>query len=177
MGPLVGEDWPAGKVLAADTPVDIKYSIDGKEYRPYGQLAGRKEQIRTRTMVPIYVDKTDPTRWTARTQPAPLRGELLGAFMIAPGAVVLLLIAWLKRGQVLRTYQAGEAVLAEVLGVGQTPAAPLSRLIRCAVQHGEAVRVVKTVLPAGMNTTPGDFIWLIVPPGKPELAIAASLFQ
>ena len=177
MSPYVGADWPAGKVLAPDTPVDIKYSIDGKEYRPYGQLAGRKEQIRTRTMVPIYVDKGDPTRWTARMQPSPLSGELLGAFMIAPGALVLLLIAWLKRGQVLRTYREGESVLAEVLGVGQTPSAPLSRLIRCAVQHGEAVRVVKTVLPAGKNTRPGDFIWLIVPTGKPGLAIAASLFE
>jgi len=177
MGPLVREDWPAGKVLAPDTPVDIKYSIEGKEYRPHGLLAGWKKQIHTRTMIPILVDKSDPTRWTARMQPVPLRGELLGAFIIAPGAVVLLLIAWFKRGQVLRTYRQGEAVLAEVLGVGQTPSAPLSRLIRCAIHHGEAVRVVKTILPAGKNTRAGDFIWLIVPPGKPEPAIAASLFE
>ncbi len=177
MSPYAGVDWPAGKVLSPDTPVDIKYTAGGKEHRPYGLLAGRKEQIKTRTMVPIYVDRSDPTRWTARTEPARLSGELLGAFMLAPGAVLLLVVAWWKRRQVLRVYRDGEAVLAEVMGVGQTPSAPFSRLIRCAMDRGQGVTLVKTILPASKRITPGGLIWLIVPPGKSEPAIAAALFE
>ena len=170
-------DWPAGKVLSPDTPVDIKYTVEGKEYRPYGVLAGRREQVRTRTLVPIYVSRADPSRWTARTEPARLWGELLGAFMLAPGAVVLLAVAWLKRRSVLRVYRDGEAVLAEVMGVGQTPSAPFSRLLRCAMDRGQGVTVVKTILPASRHLARGDLVWLIVPPGKSAPAIAAALFE
>ena len=177
MGPFVGENWPAGKVLAPETQVDILYEVGGAKYRPHGSLAGRKAQIKTGEKVPIYVNRSDPTHWTARTTPGWLLGELLGALIIAPAVLILLLVAWLQRGRVVQVYRDGDAVLAEVVGVGQTPSAPFSRLIRCARECGETVQVVKTVLPAKHATKPGDLIWLLVPPGKSEPAVPAALFE
>jgi hypothetical protein len=157
--------------------VDINYEIGGRKYRPHASLAGRTTQIRTGEKVPIYVDRNDPTHWTARTAPGWLLGQLFGAFIIAPGVLILLLVAWLKRAQVVQIYRDGDPILAEIVGVGQTPSAPLSRLIRCAIDHGERVQVIKTVLPSKHNHRPGDLIWLIVPKGKPQPAIPAALFE
>jgi hypothetical protein len=176
-GWYVGEDALPGKVLPPETQVDLAYEIDGKKYRPHAPLAGRKTQIKTGEKVPIYVDRGDPTRWTARTAPAWLLGELIGAIIIAPGALLLLAVAWLRHGQVVQIYRDGDAVLAEIVGVGQTPSAPLSRLIRCALDHGERVQVVKTVLPAKHKPRAGELIWLFVPAGKAEPAVPAALFQ
>jgi hypothetical protein len=177
MGPYVGEDWPANKVLLPDAQVDIVYEVNGRKFRPHSALAGRKEQIKTRTLIPIYVDPKDPEQWTPRQEPPWLAGELLGTFLVGPAAVLLLMIALLKRRHVLKIYRDGEAVPAEVIGVGQTPSAPLSRLVRCAVNCEEGARVIKTIVPASSNLRPGDLIWLIVPPGKPEPAIPAALFE
>ena len=176
-GWYVGEDSPPGKVLQPETQVDLAYEVDGKKYRPHASLAGRTTQIRTGEKVPIYVDRNDPTHWTARTTPGWLLGQLFGALIIAPGVLILLLVAWLKRAQVVQIYRDGDAVLAEVVGVGQTPSAPFSRLIRCAREHGESVHVVKTVLPSKHDLQPGDLLWLITPQGKPEPAIPAALFE
>jgi hypothetical protein len=177
MGPYVGEDWPANKVLGPDAQVDLVYEVNGKKYRPHSALVGRKEQIKTRSLIPIFVNPKDPEQWTPRQSPPWLPGELFATFLLAPAAVLLLVIAWVKRTQVLRIYRDGEAILAEVVGIGQTPSAPLSRLIRCAVDCDDRARLVKTVLPASQKLAPGDLIWLITPPGKPEPAIPAALFE
>ena len=173
-----GQDsLPGKRPPPGTTSVDILYEVGGQSYRPRLSLLEWRGEIQTGVKVPIFVDPGDPSRWTARTRPVPLKGELLGAMLVAPAALVLLVVAWVKRRTVLRVYRDGDAVPAEVLGVGQTPSAPFSRLIRCALQHGEGARMVKTVLPARRNTRPGDVIWLIVPPGRPGPAIAAAVFE
>lgn len=180
MGWEPGVDVLKGKVIKElDTPIDIKYTYNGQTYRPHGVLAGRTEQIVTRTIIPIYVDPKDPIRWTARTQPAPLTQEMLPAIILTPFVVVLAALTLWKRAQVLRTYQTGESALAEVVGVAQSAMAPLSRMLRCALHaDGEGgARVVRLVLPARLAPPVGDLLWVIYPPRRPDRAIPAALFE
>lgn len=168
---------PKGKVVQADTPVDILYTVNGTSYRPYGQLAGRTKQITTGEIIPIFIDPADPTRFTARTEPATLSHELVGVMMLAPGVLLLLAVALWQWWRVISIYRGGEAVLAEVLSVGHSASGPASRLVRCAVHQGDNDRIIKTVLPARQTPNPGELLWLIAPPGRPHLGVPAILFQ
>ena len=173
----IGGTAPKGKVVSADMPVDLEYTFNGQTYRVHGQLAGRKEQITTRTMIPIYIDPANPTHWTARMQPGSLAQELLSAMLLAPIVVVLFAAALLQRFHVLRIYKEGEAVLAEVVEIRHSAAAPLSRLLRCALHGGREARVVKVILPAGKTPPIGQLLWLIAPANRPEQALPAALFE
>jgi hypothetical protein len=173
-----GGEAPKGKVLAPDSSVELSYTYQGKEHRVFGGLAGRKEQIITRTNVPIFIDPAEPERWTGRTEPGSLAHEMLAAMLLAPGVIVLFALALWQRRRVLRTWHQGQTVLAEVVKVGHSAAAPASRLLSCALHNdrGDA-RVVKTLLPASKAPTVGDSLWLIFPPGRPQDAIPAALFE
>jgi len=173
----IGGIAPKGKVVPADTGVDLEYIFNGQTYRVHGQLAGHKDQIVTRTMVPIYIDSANPGHWTARMQPSSLAQELLSAMLLVPFVVVLFVAAVWQRFRVLRIYRDGEAVPAEVVGIGHSAAAPLSRLVRCAVHGGREARVVKVLLPAGKTPDIGQMLWLIAPPNRPEQALPAALFE
>ena len=174
-----GEEAPKFKhfALSANTAVDLDFTYKGKSYRFRGKLAGRTEQIYTHTMVPLFVDPEDPTHWTGRTVPGSLVHELLGAAMLAPFVVVLFVMAVWRRRRVLRIYRDGEEVLAEVVSVGHSAAAPFSRLICCAAQGGSDARMIKILLPTGKAPTVGEALWLIAPPSRPEQAIPAALFE
>src|SRR3954462_10351620 len=54
-GGSLGSDSPKGKVLAPDEPIYLRYSYKGQPYQTFGVLRGRKEQVVTRSTVPIYV--------------------------------------------------------------------------------------------------------------------------
>jgi hypothetical protein len=168
---------PRGKIVQADVPVDILYTVNGKTYRPFGVLAGRTKQIMTGEIIPIFVDPADPSRFTARTEPATLLHELLGALMLVPGVLVLFAVALWQWWRVVAIYRGGEPVLAEVLSVGHTASGPASRVVRCVVHQGDDDRIIKTVLPARQTPNPGEFLWLIAPPGRAHLGVPAILFQ
>lgn len=178
MGWELGGEAPKNKLLAPDASVSLAYKYQGKDYRVFGGLAGRKEQILTRQPVPIFIDPTNPERWTGRTEPGNLGHEMLGAMLLAPGVVILFALAVWRRKRVLRTYREGETVLAEVVKVGHSAGAPASRLLSCAVHTDDGdARVVKTLLPARKAPTVGEGLWLIFPPGRPQDAIPAALFE
>jgi hypothetical protein len=168
---------PKDKVVPADHPVDILYTVNGKEYRPFGVLAGRKTQMKTGEMITIFVDPSDPARHTARTEPSGLAGQLLGVFLFAPAALLLFAVALWRRRRVLATYRDGEAFLADVVAVGNTPSGPGSRVVSCAPHDGDDARVIKTILPARLAPQPGELLWLVAPPGRPQQAVPAALFQ
>ena len=168
---------PKGKVVQADVPVGILYTVNGKSYRPFGTLAGRTKQITTGEIIPIYVDPADPTRFTARTEPTSLVHELLAAILLVPGVLLLLAVALWRWYRVITIYRGGEAVLAAVVSVGHSASGPGSRLLRCAVHQGDNDRIIKTVLPARQTPNPGELLWLIAPPGRPHLGVPAILFQ
>jgi hypothetical protein len=177
MGWAPGMDAPKLKVVNAQDPVDIQYSYKGHTYRDFGVLGGRTQQIVTRTMIPIFIDPANPGRWTARTQPATLIHEMLSAMILVPFAVVLFALALNRRRQVLAIYRNGEGVLAEVVGVNHSAAAPFSRFLRCAVHVGQQVRVIKILLPADKAPDVGQPLWLIAPPNRADRAIPAALFD
>ena len=177
MGWGPGMDAPRNKIVAATDAVEIQYSWKGQTYRPYGVLDGRTEQIVTRTLVPIFIDPKHPWRWTARTQRASLIHEMLSAMILMPFAVVLFALALLRRRQVLAIYRTGEAMLAEVVGVSHSAAAPLSRFLRCAVHTEPQARVVKVLLPTHKAPDVGQPLWLIAPANRIEQAIPAALFE
>jgi hypothetical protein len=170
-------DAPPGQIYSPDVAVDLKYTWNGQSYRVHGVLGGRTEQIVSRKKIPIVIDPADPARWTARTQPGSLTQEMLSAMMLVPFAVVLFAMALWRRWQVLSIYRDGEGVLAEVVGVSHSAAAPLSRLLRCAVHVGDDARVIKILLPARIAPSVGQGVWLIAPPGRAEAAIPAGLFE
>jgi hypothetical protein len=177
MGWDIGADNPKNKVVPPDTAVDVQYTYKGVTYRPHGVLAGRKESIFTGHAVPLFIDPADPTHWTARTTPGALSDELLSAGIIAPFIPIFFAAAFLRRRSVLRIYRQGEAVSAEILAVGHSAAAPFSRLLRCAIQAGNDVRVIKVLLPTRKSPTVGESLWLIAPPDNAEHAIPAALFD
>jgi len=128
-------------------------------------------------MVPIIVDRADPTRWTARLEPSSLPQQLLPALLLLPFVVVPFFVALLNRARVLRTYRDGEALLATIVGVGHSAAAPGSRLVRCALHTAGENRVIKTLLPTRKTPPVGQSLWLIAPPARPQQAIPAALFE
>jgi hypothetical protein len=177
MGANPEADAPPNQVYSPDVAVDLKYTWNGQTYRHHGVLGGRKEQILSRTQIPIFIDPANPSRWTARTQPGSLTQEMLSAMLLVPFAVVLFAMALWRRWLVLSIYRDGEGVLAEVIGVSHSAAAPLSRLLRCAVHVGNDARVIKILLPARIAPGVGGLVWLIAPPGRAEQAIPAGLFE
>jgi hypothetical protein len=177
MGWEVGGDAPKNKIVPPDAGIDLLYSYKGQTYRPHGYLAGRKEQIKTRTTVPLFIDPANPSRWTGRTEPASLMQELLSAMILVPFVFLFFALALVTRRQVLRIYREGEPVLAEVVSIGHSAAAPLSRMVRCAVHLGDEARIIKTVLPAQKTPAVGETLWLLAPPGRPEQGLPAALFD
>lgn len=177
MGWGPGMDAPRNKIVSPTDPVEIQYNWKGQTFRPFGVLDGRTEQIRTRTFVPIFIDPARPWRWTARIEPGSLIREMLSAMILVPFAIVLFALALLRRRQVLAIYRSGDVVLAEVVGVSHSAAAPLSRFLRCAVHDGAQGRVVKILLPTQKSPDVGEPLWLIAPPNRIEQAIPAALFE
>jgi hypothetical protein len=173
----IAGEAPKGKVVQADAGVQLRYAYNRQTYQVFGALAGRKEPIVTRTMVPIYVDRDDPTRWTARLTPASLWQELLPAMLLLPFAIIPCIVAVVTRQTVLRIYRSGEPVLAEVVGIGHSAAAPWSRLVRCAAHVGADARVIKVLLPTRKTPAVGQPLWLLAPPSRPEQAVPAALFE
>ena len=165
------------RLVQPDAEVDLRYTHRGQTYRTHGALAGRKEPILTRTKIPVIIDPADPTRWTALLEPPPLPHQLLPAMILIPFVVVPLVVAFLNRGRVLRIYRDGEALPARVVRVGKSAAAPGSRLIRCALHAPGDARLIKTVLPARKTPAPGEPLWLIAPPNRPQQALPAALFE
>jgi hypothetical protein len=177
MGWGPGMDAPRNKIVSPTDAVEIQYTYKGQTYRPFGVLGGRTEDILTRTLVPIFIDPAHPWRWTARTQPASLIHEMLSAMILLPFAIVLFALALIRRRQVLAIYRSGDAMLAQVVGVSHSAAAPLSRFLRCAVDSNPQARVVKVLLPTHKAPDVGQPLWLIAPPNRIEQAIPAALFE
>jgi hypothetical protein len=177
MGANPDADAPKGQVYSADTAIDLKYTWNGQSYREHGVMGGRTAQLFSRTMVPIIIDPADPSRWTGRVKSGSLIHEMLAAMMLVPFVIVLFALTLWRRATVLKIYQQGEAVIAEVVGVGHSAAAPMSRLLRCAVRMGDDMRVIKILLPTSRAPEIGETLWLIAPAGRADQAIPAALFE
>lgn len=167
-----------GKKQPPDSRVKLKATVNGRERRYDGFLAGRKQHIVVGEKVPIRVDPENPGVWTARTEPAPLAKQLVGAWVPAPVIVIALLASLLARRGVLSTWQTGPSAAAVVVGTSHSALAPLSRVVRCALSDGSDKRLFTVFVPNRVaRLQPGDALWLVLAPNRPDRALAAMLYE
>jgi hypothetical protein len=102
---------------------------------------------------------------------------MLSAMLLLPFVIVLFALAIWRRSQVLNLYRQGDAMLAEVVSEGHSAAAPLSRLLKCAVHNGQDARLITILLPTRIAPGVGKPLWLIATPHRPDKAVPAALFE
>jgi hypothetical protein len=175
-----------GRNMAPDSVCTIQFDWQGRSYKVTDQLRENIERglpIVTGKQIDLHVDPDDPDRhWTARTSTPPLGGrQLIGAAIGAPIVLVLALVAVMKRRRVLDVWTDGTAEPAHVLGTGQSPVAPRSRSLRCTSVDARDKRVFTVFVPAGgagsAAIAPGDVLWVVRMPDKPEPALATAWFD
>ena len=127
--------------------------------------------------IPIRVDPADPTVWTDQTESAPLVRSLFVGLAVFPLVPVLLAVAVVRRAAVARTVRLGRAAVAVVADRRQTPIAPLSYAVRCALPDGADRRLRTVYVPhVGRSLAKGDEIWLLLPIGRGR-PVAAAWFE
>ncbi len=177
----ISNETVRGKRFAPDPSlsVDLTVMLPGREpYRLLNRtLPDNRNVIETQTMIPIHVDPAKPERFSTGTSPS-LAADLLVSAILAPTALLLLAYAWIVRRQYLRIWRLGEAALAGVLEVGQSPLAPFSQTLYCARRDQRNAITFSLLIPnrAG-KLAPGDCLWVIVDPRHAERAIPAGLYQ
>jgi hypothetical protein len=169
-----------GRPLDPNETATVEFHLNGQPQVLMNQrMVGREnEKTFSGETIPIYVDPEDPTKWTARAQPAPLLRTLAGTVALACVAAALLLVSAIKRRGVLAVWRGGEARQAAVVETSQTALAPRSRLVRCALTDGADRRLINVYVPRrAADPQAGDVLWLIMPPARPDKAIAAMLYE
>jgi hypothetical protein len=164
-----------GHRLPADAVVRLTFEYNGKRREVQGQLAGRRDLIVLGAPVEIRIDPDNPQRWTGRQSPAPPWAYIVGSLPLLPLVVILFIAAFVIRRGVLHTWRDGEAKEAVVVEVRQSPLAPQSQIVRCALAGGDGRVWTVTQPKSAGRVLRGDPIWLIVPhKGKPIAAAAYS---
>jgi len=167
-----------GRPIGEQDGVIVEFKWKGEDVAIRGRrLAGWTDGILSGEVRTIYVDPNDSTNYTARTEPPPMGRLLIGPMLLCAFAAVLLALSIVKRRGVLAIWRNGEAREAAVVETKQTALAPRSRLVRCALTAGNDRRVINVYVPhrAG-NPQPGETIWILMPTGRPEKAVAAASF-
>jgi hypothetical protein len=167
-----------GRPIGPDDQSTVEFTWSGQpQVITNARIVGRDEITFSGQTIPIFVDPQNPTKWTARTRPAPILRMLMGAMSLACVAAILVLVSVIKRRGVLSVWRTGEPRRAAVVETAQTALAPRSRLVRCAQTEGNDRRLINVYVPhRAADPQPGDVLWLIMPPGRPDKAIVAMLF-
>jgi hypothetical protein len=167
--PIPGRRRPPSVVVV------LHYEVGGTKYEVEGYLRGRTESFIIQEHVPIRVDPDEPTHWTARTEPVPLRMELLSGLMLLPPALAFGAVAWWRRWGLLRLWREGQALPALVMESRQTALAPRSRFARCAPLDESDKRVFGVYVPdkAG-RVAEGDAVWIVAESGEKRRAVAVA---
>lgn len=162
----LGRAKPPGSVL------DLEFEWKGTKRTVSGVLEGRTEFLRVGQKVPIRVNPDDPNDWTGRTVNAPLAPHFAGGLVPIVLSLPVLLVSFLKRSSVLRTWRHGTPAEANVLGVSQTALAPRSRVVRCA-PLGTGGQVQTVYVPASKLPEGAEVLPVLAPPkGGRLLAIS-----
>ena len=167
-----------GENVPGESPVMIDFPWKGGTQRQRGVLEGRKDFITIGKTVPIHVSPDDPNTWTYRTENSPLAHALLLFFPLLPVPELLLVIAILRRGQLLKVWRSGEAAIAVVAERRQSPIAPGVYTLRCSLRDRRDRRLFLVHVPRSKSAPQkGDSLWVIIPaPGQGGKPIASSWF-
>ena len=167
-----------GRPIGPEDPATLEFEWNGQPQVLSGQRVVRELPTHSGEIISIYVDPQDPRRWTARAAPPPLGKLMMGAAALVAVAALLAVVSWFKRRGVLSTWRDGEARQAVVVETSQTALAPRSRLLRCALTDGADKRLISVYVAHRTATLQkGDRLWLIMPPGKPDKALAGVSFS
>jgi hypothetical protein len=154
--------------------VDLTYTYEGKQYKVTGELAERPAgTLMSASTIPLRVDPGDPRVWTNRTVPPSLWGKMLGPLLLLPAALLAVVVAVVARGRVAKLWRTGEARQAVVVETKQTPLAPLSQAVRCAIVGGDKRLITVYVPQRGGRVKKGDVIWVVAQGAR---AVAAGAF-
>ena len=164
--------------LPIGTKYNFKFQWNGEERVLVGFMPREAGQVITGQPVTIYVDPNDVERWTSYAAPPLLLREMSGGIALGAVAAVAALVAFVQRRRVLGVWERGEAARAVVVEARSTAMAPRSRHLRCAREDGQDKRLISVVVPLSRGALrPGDPLWIVMPPHRPDRAIAAALYE
>jgi hypothetical protein len=176
---VAGDPVPKRRPRNESMWCDIKFTLGGTEYsHPILLEAKPGAFARVGDDFPIRVDPRNPKNFTYQTEVKPWVQELTIVGILAPLALVLVMVTWLRRRSVLNVWRRGNEAQAIVVDVRHTAVAPLSRVIRFILNDTDDGRVWSTLMPTSAGIPEkGQALGLIHPPGNPGRAIVAKLYQ
>jgi hypothetical protein len=164
-----------GKGGPGDSPVYLQYEYGGQTHRVYSPaLEGRRfdQGLTVGGTVAIRIDPRDPERWTPRTVPVPLAGELTGGLIVLPIGIVLLLVSVRMRSGIVRTWRQGRAAPAVVLSARHTATIPRGFAVQCTLADQSDKRILNVFAPADADVREGSLFWILFPSGSGRPAAA-----
>ncbi|HEV2296089.1 MAG TPA: hypothetical protein VGR35_19750 [Tepidisphaeraceae bacterium] len=166
-----------GRPIGPEDVATLEFEWKGQPQVLGGQRLVREVPTFSGETIPVYVDPDNPRRWTARAAPPPLGKLMIGSAALVVVAALLAAVSVFKRRGVIATWRDGEARRAVVVETSQSALAPRSRLVRCALTDGGDKRLIHVYVPHRAATLQkGDPLWLIMPPERPDKALAAVSF-
>ena len=174
----IGDDVVGGRGnLSPEYPTTLTFTLNGAEFTVKGHLEGRRDPISLKQQVQIKVDPNAPKNWTYLTDVPPLAPIFLGPALILPFALAALGLSLILRARMLNIWKSGQPHLFIVHATTQTSLAPRSRVVRCRAADGRSTRLVQVFIPRKSAPETGNLLWLIHPPGKPTVALAAMNYE
>lgn len=166
------------KPVPALSDVDLTYKYNNQTYKVTGPLAERNGLLMNGQTISIRIDPNDPRTWTNRTQPPAFTSKLFAPLLLSPPLAIALIAAWISRRRILTIWVNGEARQAVAMDTKQTPLAPLSHVVRCALADSTDKRLIHVYVPHRLGkVVKGQALWLITHPNNPQRAILAAVFQ
>lgn len=168
---------------ATPVPVRLRYALpDGRQFIDTAvtplEATSNEDVLHVDDPLPIRVDPQNPARWTEDRPPRSFFASIGIAAALLPLVILLFLLAWMKRRSVLAVWRNGEATQAAVLGQKASALAPRSQLLSISLANDPENRVVSLLHPRKVGElSKGDSIVVVAPPGKPQKAVEASLYE
>jgi len=126
-----------------------------------GPLEGLEQPVTVSKTLPIYVDRQNLQRWTAR-QRVDWQKALFVPVIVAGLGIPLMLAALAMRASVLKTWKDGQALRAVAVEIKQSAAAPKSRLVRYTLADEKDARVYSVMVPVNAGVPEvGEVFWVV----------------
>lgn len=177
-------DTVAGKaVRTRGTPMNVRlrYTVKGADIvdtqEKTIEATSGADVIRGGDTLPIRVDPNDLTQWIEDRPPPSMLGSLGISLAILPIALLLLLVAFVKRNSVLGVWRDGQPDVATVVSHKSSSLSPASQLLSVTLDGDASKRVVTLLHPRRLGRlNPGDILAVVAPPGKPQRAIETAAY-
>lgn len=156
----------------------LSVKVPGRQpFTIYDRLKDQREPLGPGMTIALFIDPNDPSRWTDRKAISFGNDALLGVVTI-PVILAMIVVASILRLRVLRVWRDGQAMAAIVMKTSHSALAPLSWSVLLARRDSRDKRVFSTIIPGRAGElAPGDVVWVVAPPHRPERAIVAGLYQ